>query len=101
VPVLLPGLPPLGRRPLTEARPARAGGAAVTAAAAKKAAPKDAIPQSSYDAGRVALLTIRRRQNDNIAGIAWEACHLADGIRIELCDAAAGLRRHPIIHSSA
>jgi len=58
------------RRPLTETRAARAGGAGVTAAAAKKAAPKDAISQSSYEAGRAALLTTRQRQNDNIAGIA-------------------------------
>jgi len=59
------------------------------------------MSQSSFDAGRAALLTSLQRQNDNIAGIAQEAYHLAEDIRIGLRDAAAALRRHPIIHSFA
>jgi len=89
------------RRPLAETRAARAAGGAVTAAAAKQASPEDAISQSSYDTGQAALLSTLKQQNDTIAGIADEAYHQAEGIRIVLRDAAAALRRHPIMLASA
>jgi len=89
------------RRQLTETHAPRAIGGAVTAAAAKKASPKDVISQSGHDAGRATLLTTRKQQNNNIAGSAEAAYHLAGGIRFVLRDAAAALRRNPIMHASA
>jgi len=49
----------------------------------------------------VALLTTFKQQHNNIAGSAEAAYHVAGGIHFVLRDAAAALRRNPIMHSAA
>jgi len=76
-------------------------GGAGTASAAKTASPKDAISQSSYEAGRAESLATLKQRRDNITGIEEEANHLAEGIRIVLSNSVTASSRHPIMHSSA